>query len=156
MLALDFSHEEIALGCLASQLHDIGKVSLPRNLLQKSGPLTLEEQMQIRHHPTVGMEILQECEGVLGQIATIVATHHERWDGSGYPYGLQGEKIPALARIIAITDAYDAIIHERPYRRMRTSDEALAEIEYFAGRHFDPTFAATFVRMIRTAGEEAA
>jgi putative nucleotidyltransferase with HDIG domain len=118
-------------------LHDIGKIGIPDAILKKQGPLTAEEWMVMRQHPSIGYEMLKGIE-FLREATPIILHHHERFDGSGYPEGLRGEAIPLGARIFAIADAYDAITSDRPYRKGRSHEVAMAEIAAVAGSQFDP------------------
>ena len=125
-------------------LHDIGKIGVPDAILLKRGPLSPEEWTVMRRHPQIGFNILQSVHFLAGT-AGMVLSHHERFDGSGYPHGLAGEKIPLSARIFALADTYDAMTSDRPYRAGVTSEAARAEIERCAGTQFDPACAAAFL-----------
>ncbi|HEY7425427.1 MAG TPA: HD-GYP domain-containing protein [Gemmataceae bacterium] len=131
---------------LAAMLHDIGKVGIPDDILHKPDRLTPMEDRIIRSHPEVGERILAPIVRNRAVLAAI-RSHHERLDGSGYPDGLAGEQIPLLARLIAITDCFDALTTPRPYRPALPPREALAILEAGAGSHFDPLFVNTFLRM---------
>ncbi len=149
-----------AMGLRASQLralhkgallHDVGKTVIPRDILNKPGPLTAEEWQVVRRHPSEGY-----CS-LLGQVAAadvldIVLFHHERFDGTGYPHGLKGENIPLLARVFSIADAFDAMISDRLYRRAMTPDAARREIVRCSGTQFDPliveVFCAIFIAVV--------
>ncbi len=122
----------------AAQLHDVGKLAIPDEILFKQGPLDEREWAFVRQHTLVGERILR-ASPALRNVGAIVRSTHERWDGTGYPDGLAGEEIPLPARIIATCDAYDAMTSARPYRAARTPQEALAELMRFAGTQFDPT-----------------
>jgi putative two-component system response regulator len=128
-------------------LHDIGKIGVSDAILTKPGPLTPQEWHEMRQHPVIGERI---CEPLptASQFAPIIRSHHERWDGQGYPDRLRGEDIPFGARIVGLVDAYDAMIHDRPYRPARTIDAALGEIERLAGAQFDPELVRLFVEVI--------
>jgi HD-GYP domain-containing protein (c-di-GMP phosphodiesterase class II) len=128
----------------AAPLHDVGKVKVRPQLLGKVGPLTLEEMAEIRSHPTAGAELVVPVRRFHDALPYVLF-HHERWDGGGYPAGLSGRRIPIEARILAIADAFDAMISPRPYRHALTHDHALAEVEYGAGTQFDPVAAELFV-----------
>jgi putative two-component system response regulator len=135
----------------ASTLHDVGKIGIPDRVLLKEAPLDREEQALMRTHPTVGASILADSRSPLLQMAEEVAcTHHEHWDGTGYPNGLKGEEIPLVGRICAIADVFDALVTERPYKPAWSVDDALAEIEDQAGRHFDPRLVSIFVDIVRS------
>jgi len=122
----------------AAQLHDVGKLAVPDEILFKQGPLDEREWAFVRQHTLVGERILR-ASPALRNVGAIVRSTHERWDGTGYPDGLAGEEIPLPARIIATCDAYDAMTSTRPYRAALTPQEALAELMRFAGTQFDPT-----------------
>jgi len=118
-------------------LHDIDKIGVPERILQKKGSLSDEEMEIIKYHPLIGFAMIEEFSFLQGA-AEIVLFHHEKYDGSGYPFGLQGEEIPLSARLFSLADTLDAITSDRPYRQSRTFDEALAEIEKCSGSQFDP------------------
>jgi putative nucleotidyltransferase with HDIG domain len=124
-------------------LHDIGKIGVPDSILHKPGALTEEEWREMRLHPLHGQRILQGIEFLEGA-ARVVAQHHERWDGSGYPLGLRGTQIDLNARIFAVADAFDAVTSDRVYREARSYEAAAAELKDWAGRQFDPEVVATF------------
>ncbi len=125
---------------MAGHLHDVGKIGVPDSILLKPGPLTDAEWEIMRRHPKMGADILRPVKVFCGRpgVCEIVLAHHERWDGSGYPYGLAGNDIPLGARIVAVADALSAMTEERPYRRSRTLHEAVEEVARSAGTHFDP------------------
>ena len=132
----------------AAPMHDIGKVGVPDSILHKPGPLDDGERDRMRLHTTVGAEILSGSRSPIVQMAEEIAmTHHERWDGSGYPRGLQGEEIPLVGRICAVGDVFDALISARPYKRAWSIDEALGELERQAGVLLDPDLVAALVRV---------
>jgi putative two-component system response regulator len=134
----------------ASLLHDLGKIGLPDGILHKPGPLTDAERAVMQRHTLIGAELLAGSSSPLLRTAEVVArTHHERWDGTGYPAGLRGEDIPQPGRIAAICDVYDALISERPYKPAWTVEAALAHIGAQRGRHFDPALADAFVALVR-------
>ncbi len=136
----------------ASPLHDIGKVAIPDAILRKPGPLTSNEREIIRTHTKVGGDTLRSVlnrQGgpkVLHLAMEIAYSHHERWDGEGYPHGLRGEKIPLAARIVAVADAYDAITSRRPYKEAEPHEEAVRRILADRGLHFDPTIVDAFAQ----------
>jgi HD-GYP domain-containing protein (c-di-GMP phosphodiesterase class II) len=132
---------------LLAILHDIGKATISEDILTKSGKLTEKEWEIIRNHPEVGSRITS-ASNEFASVSEEILSHHERWDGLGYPRGLKGESIPFLARIISIVDAYDVMIHDRPYRKTVSKEEALNEIERCAGTQFDPELAADFIRIM--------
>lgn len=139
---------ELDLLEISAILHDVGKIGIPESVLDKPGKLTEEEMTVIRRHPRVGAEIVEDLPAYAG-VRSSILYHHERWDGSGYPEGLRGEEIPLGARIIAISDVYDAITDERPYRKGMEADEARSFIADGAGSLFDPRLVRIFLEMLR-------
>jgi len=130
----------------AAPLHDIGKVSIPDAVLLKPARLTEAEMDIVRRHTTAGAAILAGSASPVLQMAEEIAlTHHERWDGLGYPAGLRGRDIPLAGRIVAVADVFDALISERPYKDAWPVERAVAEIAAQAGRHFDPGVVAAFL-----------
>jgi putative nucleotidyltransferase with HDIG domain len=136
-----------------SLLHDIGKIGVPDAILRKPAKLTEDEWVRMREHPLHGQKILRGIEFLEGA-ARVVAEHHEKWDGSGYPLGLKGERIDLNARIFAVADAFDAITSDRVYRAGRSYDEALAELDAFSGIQFDPRVVEGFRRVPREEWDE--
>lgn len=134
---LSLSEAEISTVELAALLHDVGKLMLPDEILQKEGKLTDQEFETLKKHSASGAQLLHQMK-LPETMIPLVYHHHERWDGSGYPDGIAGDAIPLGARIIALSDAFDAMTAQRPYQPSRTSAEALAEIERCAGTQFDP------------------
>lgn len=132
---------------LAALLHDIGKIGTYEAILDKAGKLTEEELKTIRQHPSKGAEILSPIKH-LENIVPLVRGHHESYDGSGYPDGLRGEEIPIMARILAVCDSYDAMTADRPYRKGRDKDEAVAELKRCGGIQFDPDVVNTFIKVL--------
>ncbi len=132
---------------LLATLHDIGKISIERSILQKPGKLTQSEWEEMRKHPESGYRIAMATPE-LKPIADYILTHHERWDGKGYPNGLSKNKIPLLSRIISVVDAYDAMTEDRIYRKALSKEEAIQEIKNNAGTQFDPKIAELFIRLI--------
>jgi HD-GYP domain-containing protein (c-di-GMP phosphodiesterase class II) len=130
-----------------SLLHDVGKIGIPDRILRKPGRLTTEEWAIVKGHPSMG-EALFRTMPDLHEIQDLVVGHHERFDGSGYPRGLKGAEIPLLARILAVTDAYSAMITDRPYRKALTVNRALAELRKGSGSHFDPGIVSTFIQCV--------
>ena len=124
-------------------LHDIGKIGVPREVLLKSGPLTLDELAEIRVHPRAGAQLVAPIRRARHALPYVLF-HHEWWNGSGYPVGLRGPAIPAEARLLGIADAFDAMTSARPYRHALTHDRALQEVDTCAGTQFDPNIAALF------------
>ena len=132
----------------AALLHDIGKLAVPEHILSKPGKMTAEEFEKMKIHPIVGAEIL-ECVGFPCPVAPIVEAHHEKWDGSGYPFGLKGEEIPIGARILSAVDSLDALASDRQYRRALPLDQAMAHIESLSGKSFDPRVVEVLKRRYR-------
>ena len=130
----------------AAALHDIGKIGVTDAVLSKPGPLTSEEWVEMRRHPRLGYEIVAGIEA-LQHTAEIVHSHHEHYDGRGYPRGLKGEEIPIGARIFAVVDSYDAMTSHRPYRRARSHRDAIDEIIRCSGTQFDPAAARAFLQV---------
>jgi len=146
--ALGLSLDEIEDIRRAAPLHDVGKIAMPDSILLKEGPLTDAQMDTVREHATIGARILSGSRVPMLLIAEEIAlSHHECWDGGGYPNGLKGEEIPLSARIVSIVDVFDSLTHVRPYKRAWTEDEALDEIESLSGSKFDPQVAEAFLRM---------
>ena len=137
----------------AAPLHDVGKIGIPDQILLKSGQLTPEEFDVIKTHTTIGARILGEGESPLLKCAEEIAlTHHERWDGTGYPKGLKGQAIPIPGRIVAIADAFDAVLSVRAYRKAWSIENSIAEIERGSGKQFDPRVVEAFLAHTRATG----
>ena len=136
----------------AAELHDIGKIAVPDEILHKDGELTAEEWKLMRKHPLIGQRVLGAAPA-LGEVAKLVRSTHERWDGEGYPDGLAGRDIPLGSRVILICDAYNAITEGRPFRAARSNEQALAELSAEAGTQFDPELVKTFVEKVMPALE---
>jgi putative nucleotidyltransferase with HDIG domain len=128
----------------SAMLHDIGKTKIPDAVLHNPGPLTLAQWSIMKQHPHIGAEIILR-DADLPRVAWLVLCHHERWDGSGYPYGLKGEDIPLGARIIAVADSYCAMTEGRVYRPALAHEEAVAELQRFAGIYYDPRVVEAFL-----------
>ncbi|MDN3297970.1 HD-GYP domain-containing protein, partial [Streptomyces ficellus] len=139
----------------AGILHDVGKLGVPTRVLRKDGPLTPEERRVIELHPEYGHEMVRGI-GFLGEARAAILHHHERLDGSGYPYGLSGPQIPEAARVVAVADAFDAMTSTRSYRRARPVATAVAELERCAGRQFDPRMVHALVRALDRHGWQTA
>ncbi len=145
---LGCSEEEQHLLRLAALMHDVGKIGVPQEILNKPGPLTEDEWNVMRRHPGIGRQILGQAGGQCALLSHIVVAHHERWDGEGYPYGLAGEAIPLGARILSVVDSYDAMISDRPYRVALSSSEAIEELRRCVGSQFDPQVVTAFLHIL--------
>lgn len=133
---------------LAAPLHDIGKIGLPDHILLKTDRLTEGEQRIMQRHPVIGYEILKDSPSKYLRMGALIALgHHEKFDGSGYPYGLVGDHIPLPARIVAVADVYDALTSRRPYKAAWLSDEAVRYLQGHRGLHFDPMLVDAFLRV---------
>lgn len=132
---------------LLAILHDIGKIGIPDHILTKSSSLTDEEWKIMKNHCEIGYHIVKSSPE-LGFIADTILSHHERWDGKGYPQGIKGEKIPKLSRIISIIDAYDVMTHDRPYRKALSHMQAIEELRKCAGTQFDPKLVDVFIKSV--------
>jgi putative nucleotidyltransferase with HDIG domain len=128
-------------------LHDVGKIGIEDAILNKEGKLTPEEFDRIKQHPVIGYEIVKQS-GVFAELLPAIRSHHERIDGKGYPDGLQGDNIPVIARILAISDAFDAMVSDRPYRRGLSIEAALQQIRDGAGSQFDADYAVKFIELL--------
>lgn len=138
--------EELEAVCWAGFLHDLGKLAIAQEVLGRPGPLTPDERREVQRHTVVGAEILLSISPRLAPIAEGVRSHHEWWDGTGYPDGLAGRDIPRSGRIVAVADVFDSVTHPRSYREhIFMPDEAIALIESEAGSHFDPAVVKAFV-----------
>lgn len=144
---MGLSNNELDELLLLAKLHDIGKIAIPDDILLKPGPLTPSEWDIMKRHSEIGYRIAQATPE-LAHIAQTILSHHERWDGKGYPLGLSEEKIPLLSRIIALVDSYDVMTHGRPYKHALSKDAALMEVVRNSGTQFDPTIAGQFVTLL--------
>jgi PAS domain S-box-containing protein len=145
---LGLSAEQIKLLGEAAPLHDVGKLAIPDRILLKPGKLTAQEWKVMETHAALGADLLSGSSSpVLEMAAVIAASHHERWDGTGYPRGLAGEAIPFVGRVVAVADVFDALTHDRPYKRAWPVDQSLAEIRRAAGSQLDPRVVAAFLTM---------
>ncbi|WP_239149596.1 HD domain-containing phosphohydrolase [Streptomyces sp. SID12501] len=148
---LGMDDERVEVLRFAGILHDVGKLGVPTRLLRKDGPLTPEERRVIELHPEYGHEMVRGI-GFLGEARSAILHHHERLDGSGYPYGLVGSQIPEFARVVAVADAFDAMTSTRSYSRARPVRVALAELERCAGTQFDPVMVRALTRALDRRG----
>jgi putative two-component system response regulator len=145
---------QVELIRIAAPLHDIGKIAVPDAILGKPGKLTDAEFEEIKTHTVIGAQMLAGSPFALLEVAEQIAlTHHEKWDGGGYPAGLAGDAIPIVGRIVAIADVFDALTHERPYKAAWSTAEAIAEMTSQAGRHFDPEALDVFLSLDGAAGQ---
>ena len=143
---LGLPESEVELIRLAAPLHDIGKIAIPDAVLGKPGKLTGDEYEQMKTHTAVGAQMLAGSDFALVELAEeIAASHHEKWDGSGYPAGLAGEAIPIAGRIVAVADVFDALTHQRPYKKAWSVEDAITEMRNQSGRHFDPKVLEAFL-----------
>ena len=143
---LRLSPQRVELIYQASPMHDIGKIGMPQEILLKPGKLNRREWRHIKRHPTIGAKILQESTSQLLRLGEIIAlTHHEKWDGSGYPKGLRGDEIPIESRISAIADVFDALTSKRPYKEAFSNEKAFQILWEGRGKHFDPELVDLFL-----------
>jgi len=147
----ELSSWDISLFIMSSQLHDVGKISIKDNILMKPGPLDKEEFEEMKKHTTFGVDIIKSIEQntteneFLNYAEVLAGSHHEKWDGTGYPYGLKGLEIPLQGRLMALVDVYDALTNDRPYKKAYSHEEALEIIKDGIGKHFDPSIIEVFV-----------
>lgn len=143
---LGFTEHESEMIRMAAALHDIGKIGIPDEILMKPGRFLPEEFERMKTHTTIGASILEGSSFAILKLAQVIAVaHHEKWDGTGYPEGLKGEAIPLEARIVALADFYDALTHERPYKKAWGPEETIEEIKRQRGLHFDPHIVDVFI-----------
>jgi putative two-component system response regulator len=146
--AIDLSKEEIEILRYASPMHDIGKIGIPDSILQKPGKLTPEEWVIMKQHPIIGYRMFKNSQSeLLRAISTISISHHEKYDGSGYPYGLKGKDIPLYGRMIALVDVFDAVVNKRCYKEAWSFEEGFKYIRSLAGTHLDPDLVDAFARI---------
>src|SRR3954467_12883049 len=153
--ALGMPDNEIQGVKTAALLHDIGKLAVPEHILSKPGPLTQEEFQKIRIHPQVGAEIISGVPFPY-PVAPLILSHHERWDGKGYPAGLKAEEIPLGARILSVVDYFDALLADRPYHKAMTREAAVQLLQQEAGRAPDPAVVSVFLGLLPTLEPQAA
>jgi putative two-component system response regulator len=138
--------ESVQLLFQTAAMHDVGKIGIPDHILLKPGPLTEAERQVVRQHPQIGADIIGRHDNELLATARVISlTHHERWDGTGYPQGLKGEQIPLFGRIVAIADVFDALMSRRPYRDAMSAPQALAVMAEERGAAFDPSLLDAFM-----------
>ena len=156
-IATDMGFDETTLFWfrVGALLHDVGKIVVPSDILNKPGSLTPEERAIMERHPTAGVELLRDVE-FPWDVVPMIRGHHERWDGHGYPDGLAGESIPLAARILCVADVYDALTSQRPYRRAFETREALQLMSADAGRQFDPEILTRFFRLVSRLSDPSA
>ena len=140
----DLSEEVLEALALGALLHDLGKLGVPEAVLEKVGPLTQQDWELIKRHPDIGARMIEQI-WCLRRVAQIIRHHHERYDGSGYPDGLEGEEIPLTARIVAATDAYDVMVRGRPFGESRSPTEAIEELMSGSGSQFDAEVVAALI-----------
>lgn len=145
--ALNWSQQHIRMLEFGARLHDIGKIAIPGTVLNKPGRLTDEEWEMMKKHPIAGAKMLQGIQHLRGTLPYVLY-HHEKWDGTGYPKGLQEKEIPIQARILALADVYDALTTSRPYHQAKTHQEVVSIIQAESGKHFDPKLALIFIEII--------
>nr|WP_319494054.1 two-component system response regulator [uncultured Desulfobacter sp.] len=144
--AIGMSSKEVELILNASPMHDIGKIGIPDRILSKPGKLDAQERAIMEQHTTIGAEIIGEHHTPLLDMArTVALTHHEKWDGTGYPQGLKGDDIPLVGRIVAIADVFDALVSKRPYKEAWSFERAVAVIKEESGKHFAPDLVTVFL-----------
>ncbi|WP_309571641.1 HD-GYP domain-containing protein [Deinococcus sp.] len=148
-LQLDLTYTQLTVLRWGAYLHDIGKIAIPDAVLHKTGPLDTDERGQMHEHVIIGEALLREQALVPEDVLEIVRSHHERWDGSGYPDGLRGEGIPLLARVFSVVDVYDALTSARAYKPSWTQEQSLKELASLAGRALDPKLTRIFMDMVR-------
>src|SRR4051795_100362 len=144
--ASGLDEEEVELLLHAASMHDIGKIAIPDRVLLKRGPLDPDEWELMKSHTIVGAEMLAGSSSPVVQMGEVIArSHHEKWNGTGYPLGLRGDEIPLVARICSVCDVYDALVSDRPYKAAWPVDQALSELRRLSGRHLDPRLVALFI-----------
>lgn len=147
---MEWSVKKSTMLQLAAALHDTGKIGIPDSILKAPRPLTAEEWNIMKTHTTIGYSILSKSDTPLFEMASEIALfHHERWDGTGYPKGLEGNEIPESARIIAVADVFDALTMKRPYKEAWSVSKAIKEIKKESGTHFDPKIVNTFIAVVK-------
>jgi HD-GYP domain-containing protein (c-di-GMP phosphodiesterase class II) len=154
-LRLDCDGAQLILLRLGGALHDVGKLAVRDEVLNKPGPLTAGELREVQAHPEIGARMVA-LDSAFRSSLPAVLYHHERWDGTGYPSGRAGTAIPLAARILCVVDSYDAMTSNRPYRAARAPDQAAVEVDRCAGTHFDPDIARVFLAALESGAFGAA
>jgi len=147
-LAIGWEAENLRILEIGALLHDIGKIVVPDQILNKAGPLSDEEWILMKQHPAAGAKILQGVSHLRDALPYIYS-HHEHWDGSGYPQRLSGKNIPVEGRLLALADVYDALTTQRPYHPARPREEVISFLQYYAGKYFDPEIVPIFIQVLR-------
>ena len=150
---LGLDEKMVDLAFLCGVIHDIGKIGIPEEVLNKKGPLNGEEYNLIMGHSLMGGSILSHISWLEEDIVPIIEAHHERYNGTGYPIGLKGEEIPLLSRVLAVADAFDAMTSDRSYRKAYPLEKALDELRKNAGSQFDPKIVEIFMEMLEDYSE---
>jgi HD-GYP domain-containing protein (c-di-GMP phosphodiesterase class II) len=148
-LRLDCDDAQLAVLALGGALHDVGKLAVRDEILNKPGPLSADEFREVRAHPEIGARMVALDSAVRSALPAVLY-HHEHWDGTGYPSGRAGTAIPLAARILCVVDSYDAMTSDRPYRAARAPDQAAVEVDRCAGMHFDPEIARVFLAALES------
>lgn len=151
---LKLSKREKEILIYGAYMHDIGKININKEVLMKKMRLTDEEWELLKQHPANGVEIIKSVDS-LKDIIPLIISHHERYDGNGYPNKLKGKEIPYLARILTVVDSFDAMTSNRPYNTRKTYEEAAEELEKCSGTQFDPEISAAFIEIVRKNDGEA-
>ena len=144
---LNLSKDKLNDLIMLAALHDIGKIAVADSIILKPGKLSPQEWEMVKKHPEVGYRIAKSSVN-LAAIADAILTHHENWDGSGYPEGIKGSQIPLISRIISIVDSYDAMTNDRPYRKALTRESAVAELRRCSGIKYDPKLVEVFLKIV--------
>jgi HD-GYP domain-containing protein (c-di-GMP phosphodiesterase class II) len=146
-IRLGLSADELSRLDLVIRLHDIGKINIPAEILGKKGPLTADEWVIMKRHTEIGYRIVQATEE-FAHVAQEILSHHEKWDGTGYPQNLKGEEIPYLSRIANVVDSYEVMLNGRPYKKPMSEEEIIAELKRCSGTQFDPNLVEVFLQEI--------
>jgi len=144
---MNFDKDAVNQLRIAGLIHDIGKISIDEKILNKPGSLSADERKDVERHPEIGWRLLSSANE-FSELAQFVLNHHEKWDGSGYPNGIEGQKIPLESRIIAVADSYDAMTSERSYRKALCKEDAIKELRRCSGTQFDPEIVEVFIKQV--------